>query len=338
MLSPRARRTLVAAGIALALLIPATLSPFDQDQAALAAITAVLVVSVVVLSGYVGQISFCQFSFAAIGAFTTGALVDGHGWSFWLAMPVGVVAAALVGVLVGIPALRLTGLLLAVLTVAVALFFDRFLLATDTWPAFSGGSVQWHPHKPSFLGMSLQREYAFYAFTFGVFLLVVWLVWNLRKGKVGRMLRAVRDSELAAATMGVNVTAWKLAAFGLSAGIAGLAGCLLAVANESVSAGSYDFIHSVQLLAIATVWGVGVLAAAALGGAFYVYGPELLAKTPLSAKWFSLILGGVLVAQLVFSPDGIIPKAMSDIEHALRRGRGTRPPESRSETPAVEVA
>ena len=334
--TPRARRTLVAAAIGLALIVPAMLSSFDRDQASLAAITALLVVSVVVLSGYVGQISFCQFSFAAIGAFTTGALVDGHGWSFWLAMPLGVVAAALVGVLVGIPALRLSGLLLAVLTVAVALFFDRFLLATDTWPAFSGGAVQWHPHKPSFLGLSLDGEYAFYLFTLAVLLLVTLMVWNLRRGKVGRMLRAVRDSELAAATMGVNVTAWKLAAFGLSAGIAGLAGCLLAVANESVSAGSYDFIHSVQLVAIATVWGVGVLTAAALGGAFFVYGPELLGKTPLSARWFSLILGAVLVAQLVFSPDGIIPKASDDIAHALRRRRMTAPP---SETPAAaEVA
>jgi branched-chain amino acid transport system permease protein len=333
----RQRRRLVVTGIALALIIPAVLSPFDQDQAALAAITAMLVVSVVVLSGYVGQISFCQFSFAAIGAFTTGALVDGQGWSFWLAMPVGVIAAAVVGVLVGIPALRLSGLLLAVLTVAVALFFDRFVLTSSTWPAFSGGSTQWHPHKPSLFGVQLTGEYGFFLFTFAMFLLVVLLVWNLRTGKAGRVLRAVRDSELAAATMGLNVTAWKLAAFGLSAGIAGLAGCLLAVANESVSAGSYDFLHSVQLLAIATVWGVGVLTAAALGGAFFVYGPELLAKTPLSAKWFSLILGAVLVAQLVYSPDGIIPKAAEDIRHALRR-RGGDASAPAADAPVVEVA
>ncbi len=335
-LLPRQRRVLVVIGIALALFIPAVLSPFDQDQAALAAIVAIMLVSVVVLSGLVGQISFCQFSFAAIGAFTTGALVDGHGWSFWLAMPVGVLAAALVGVLVGIPALRLSGLLLAVLTVAVALFFDRFVLATDTWPAFSGGSTQWHPHKPSFLGLSLNGEYAFFAFPFAVFLLVVLLVWNMRTGKAGRVLRAVRDSELAAATMGVNVTAWKLAAFGLSAGIAGLAGCLLAVANESVSAGSFDFLHSVQLVAIATVWGIGVLTATSLGGAFYVYGQELLAKTPLSVKWFSLILGAVLIAQLVYSPDGIILKAQEDIAHAIRRRRHTTP--TAQAPPAAEVA
>ena len=326
------RRRVVPFGIAIAVIAPTQLSGFDQSQAALAAITGILVISVVLLSGFVGQISFCQFSFAAIGAFTTGVLVDGQGWSFWIALPIGVIAAAAVGVLVGIPALRLSGLLLAVLTVAVALFFDRFVLLTDTWPAFSGGSTQWHPHKPSILGFQLTGEYGFYLFTFAAFLIVVLLVWNLRTGKAGRVLRAVRDSELAAGTMGINVTAWKLAAFGLSAGIAGLAGCLLAVGNESVSAGSYDFLHSVQLIAIATVWGVGSLSAAALGGAFFVYGPELLAKTPLSASWFSLILGVVLVAQLVYSPEGIIPRsdgggrvmALLEIEHVSKHFGGVQ--------------
>lgn len=313
------RRTLVLVGVALAVLVPTRLSAFDQDQAALAAITGILVLSVVVLSGFVGQISFCQYSFAAIGAFSTGALVDGQGWSFWLALPVGVIAAAGVGVLVGIPALRLTGLLLAVLTVAVALFFDRFVLAAETWPAFSGGSSQWHPHKTAILGGALSGEYAFYLFTLGAFLLVTLLVWNLRTGKVGRVLRAVRDSELAAATMGLNVTGWKLAAFGLSAGIAGLAGCLSSVAIESVSPGSYDFLHSIQLMAIATVWGVSALSAAALGGVFFVFGQELLAKTPLSGTWFSLILGATLIVQLVFSPEGIVPKTQADIAHLLRR-------------------
>ena len=317
------RRSLVLLGVAIAVLVPTQLSAFDQDQAALAAITGILVISVVLLSGMVGQISFCQFSFAAIGAFSTGALVDGQGWSFWAAMPVGVIAAGLIGVLVGIPALRLTGLLLAVLTIAVALFFDRYILASDTWPAFSGGSVQWHPHKDSIFGSLLTGEYSFYLFTLAVFLLVVALVWNLRTGKVGRVLRAVRDSELAAGTMGINVTAWKLAAFGLSAAIAGLAGCLSAVAIESTSAGSYDFLHSVQLIAIATVWGVGALSAAALGGAFFVFGPELLAKTPLSASWFTLILGVVLVAQLVYSPEGIVPKAQADFAHLFRRRADT---------------
>src|SRR5207302_6951563 len=113
--------------------IPGGMSGFLQARAADALIAGILVLSLVLLNGFVGQTSFCQYSFAAIGAFTVGSLVGGHHWSFWLAFPLGIVFSAIVGVLVGIPALRLSGLFLAILTVAVALLFDRFLLAPGTW-------------------------------------------------------------------------------------------------------------------------------------------------------------------------------------------------------------
>ena len=192
------------------------------------------------------------------GAFTVGSLVGGHHWSFWMALIVGTAFAAAGGVLVGIPALRLSGLFLAILTVAVALFFDRFLLAPGTWNAFSGGVEPWRPARPSIAGISLDGSYAFYLFVLAVFLLTSLVVWNLRRGKVGRVLRAIRGSELAAATVGLDLTAWKLAAFGVSAGLAGLAGGLSAVAVGSVSAGSYDFLHSVSVAAVAIVMGVGI--------------------------------------------------------------------------------
>ena len=118
----------------------------------------------VVLTGLVGQISFCQYSFAALGAFTVGSLVGGHHWSFWMALVVGTAFAAAGGVLVGIPALRLSGLFLAILTVAVALFFDRFLLAPGTWDALSGGVEPWRPARPSVAGIGLDGSYAFYLF------------------------------------------------------------------------------------------------------------------------------------------------------------------------------
>src|SRR5205814_3374 len=140
-----------------------------------------------------------------------------------------------------------SGLFLAILTVAVALFFDRFLLAPGTWDAFSGGVEPWRPPRPSIAGIGLGGSYTFYLFVLAVFLVTTLLVWNLRRGKVGRVLQAIRGSELAAATMGLDLTVWKLAAFGVSAGLAGLAGGLSAVAVGSVSAGSYDFLHSVSV-------------------------------------------------------------------------------------------
>ena len=133
------RRAVVLGAVVFAVVAPAVLSNYLRSLAADALISGMIVLSLVVLTGLVGQISFCQYSFAALGAFTVGSLVGGHHWSFWMALIVGTAFAAAGGVLVGIPALRLSGLFLAILTVAVALFFDRFLLAPGTWNAFSGG-------------------------------------------------------------------------------------------------------------------------------------------------------------------------------------------------------
>lgn len=289
--------------------------------------TALLGLSLVLLTGMVGQVSFCQYSFAALGAFTVGSLVVGHGVSFWLAALLGTAFAGVGGVLVGIPALRLRGLLLAVLTVAVALFVDVCLLATGTWDGFSGGSTAWvNIPFPSFLGHAMDG-YQFYLFSLAVFLAAAVLVWNMRNGKTGRVLRAVRDSDVASSTLGINVAAWKLAAFGTSAALAGLAGALKAVADASVSGGSqssYSFPYSLALVASITVFGAGSILSAAIAGFFIIYGQQLLDLTPLSHQWFPLILGAILIVQLVFNPDGVVVKTERDIVHLLRHRMAQR--------------
>src|SRR5437016_5047568 len=305
--NPPVRRAIVGAGIGLGITVPLLLSSYYQSLAAYALIVGLIVLSLVVLTGLVGQVSFCQYSFAAIGAFTVGSLVDGHGWSFWPALLLGVVFSIGVGVLVGIPALRLSGLFLAILTIAVASFFDKFLLAPGTWDSFSGGISSWNVGRPSVLGISLAGSYAFYLFTLGVFLLAALAVWNLSRSKTGRVLRAIRNSEVAAATSGVNLTAWKLAAFGVSAGLAGLAGGLLAAGIGSVSAGAYGFQQSLSVVAIAIVVGVRSVGAAAVGGVFLIFGPELLTHTPLSTLWFPLIVGALLIVQVILTPQGVVP-------------------------------
>lgn len=305
--NPPVRRMIVAGAIAAGIFGPLLLSGYYQSLAAYSLIVGLIVLSLVVLTGLVGQVSFCQYSFAAIGAFTVGSLVGGHGWSFWPALLLGVVFSIGVGVLVGIPALRLSGLFLAILTIAVALFFDKFLLAPGTWDSFSGGISSWTVGRPSFLGISLEGAYAFYLFTLAVFLLAVLAVWNLSRSKTGRVLRAIRNSEIAAATSGVNLTAWKLAAFGVSAGLAGLAGGLLATGIGSVSAGAYGFQQSLAVLAIAIVVGVRSVGAGAVGGIFLIFGPELLTHTPLSTLWFPLIVGAILIVQVIVTPQGVVP-------------------------------
>jgi ABC-type branched-subunit amino acid transport system permease subunit len=323
MTTTRVRRGLVLLGILAASGLPAHLSEYYRALCADAVITGILVLSLVVLTGLVGQISFCQFSFAVLGALTVGCLTGGHGWSFWISLPLGVLLAAAAGVLVGLPALRLRGLFLAVLTVSVALFFDRFVLEAGTWDAFTGGLLPWTPARPSIGPLHLDGEYAYYVFTLGVLLLSLLVVWNLRRSRAGRMLQAVRDSEVAASTLGIDVVAWKLTAFALSAALAGLAGGLMAVRLGSVSAGSYDFLHSVQLAAIATVVGTGSLASAPLGGALLVFFPVLLHQLQLPVNLFPLILGVALVAQIVLTPEGAVTR-IEDVCGSLLRRRAAR--------------
>src|SRR3954453_15023933 len=301
------RRAVVAGAVGLGVVIPLLLSRYYQSLAAYSLIVGLIVLSLVVLTGLVGQVSFCQYSFAAIGAFTVGSLVGGHGWSFWPALLLGVIFSIGVGVLVGIPALRLSGLFLAILTIAVALFFDKFLLAPGTWDSFSGGISSWTLGRPSFLGISLEGAYAFYLFPPGGVLPSALAVWNLSRSKSGRVLRAIRNSEIAAATSGVNVTAWKLAAFGVSAGLGGLGGGVLAAGIGSVSAGAYTLQQSLTVVAIAIVVGVRSVGAAAVGGIFLVFGPELLTHTPLSTLWFPLIVGSILIVQVILTPQGVVP-------------------------------
>jgi branched-chain amino acid transport system permease protein len=305
------RRGVVAAGLVLGILAPLTFSGYFLYLSADALVIGLIVLSLVVLTGFVGQISFCQYSFAAIGACSVGSLVGGHHWNYWLALAVGVTASVLVGVLVAIPALRLSGLFLGILTIAVALFFDNYLLAPGTWSGFSGGISSWTVARPTLFGASLDGGYAFYLFSLGVFSLAALAVWNLSRSKTGRVLRSIRNSEIAAATSGINLTAWKLVAFAISAGLAGLAGGLLAPLIGSVSVGAFTFSSSLTVVAIAIVVGVRSVSAGVVGGVFLVFGPELLSHVPsglhVDAGWFPLITGVVLIVQVLVTPQGIVP-------------------------------
>ncbi len=326
MTDKRLRHGTIVAGLLVAIVVPLFLSDYYQYEASEIAVLAILVLSLVLITGFVGQISFCQYSFAAIGAFTVGSLVGGHHWSFWLALVVAVAFSAVVGILVGIPALRLSGLFLAILTVAVALFFDRFLLAPGTWDSFSGGLEPWKIGRPSFVGIGLEGPYAYYAFALAAFVVVAWLVWNLRIGKTGRVLRAIRGSEIAASMIGIDVTLWKLAAFGLSAGLAGLAGGLLAADVGAVSPPSFDFLHSVTIAALATVMGVESIGGAAVGAFALIGIPEILSHTPISPDYFQLIVGVALIVQLVFAPQGAIVKMTEDVKRLIGRSTTDDPP------------
>ena len=269
----------------------------------LSAVDGLLVLSLVVLTGLAGQISFVQFEFAGFGALTTGALVAHSHWNYWAALPVAVLAAAAVGVVVGLPALRLRGLILGVVTLALALSFDDYVF---TLSPFANGTVV---PRPTLLGWKLTDDRAAFAFCMLVLVGCAVLVANLQRSKTGRIFAAIRDSEVAARTAGIDVVRYKLQAFAISAALAGLAGALLAMTVGNVDRNSFTLLQSVNIAAVVILMGPSLVVSAIAGGVFLAWGGEVLRHIGVSTSYFNVVLGGALVLQLIAAPDGAVVQA-----------------------------
>jgi len=273
----------------------------------LSAVNGLLVLSLVVLTGLAGQISFVQFEFAGFGALTTGALVAHDHWSYWAALPVAVLAAAAVGIVVGLPALRLHGLILGVVTLALALSFDNYVF---TLGPFANDTVV---GRPSLFGWKLHDDKAAFAFCALVLVGCIVLVRNLQRSKTGRIFAAIRDSEVAARTAGIDVVRYKLQAFAISAALAGLAGALLAMTVGNVDRSSFTLLQSINIAAVVILMGPNLVASAIAGGAFLAWGGEVLRHIGVSQSYFNVVLGTALVVQLIAAPDGAVAKAASTL-------------------------
>ena len=312
-------RLLIAVGAFLALAwIPIGFDVGLKFDAALSLVWAFAILSVVLLTGYVGQVSLCQATFAGVGAYAAGMIVNTFHAGYIVGIIVGVIAAFALGVLVGLPALRLRGITLAIVTLGIALVFDKYVFQDHIFDWFTGGTGGWRVEGANLLGLradSSSHLLAAYEVLLALFILTALLMVNIHQSGAGRRFRAIRDSELAAATMGVNITRYKLLAFGLSAAIAGLGGSFYPLVAGSVSPQPFWVFTSLQLAAIAVLMGVRYVPAAALGGFFMAFIPDILTRYghgsfhgrvyDISYDWFSLALGVLLVAQLILLPDGV---------------------------------
>jgi ABC-type branched-subunit amino acid transport system permease subunit len=268
--------------------------------ATLSAVDGLLVLSLVVLTGLVGQISFVQAELAGFGGLMTGNLVTRLHWNFWLALPLAVAASVVVGMVVGLPALRLRGLILGVVTIAMALAFDSFVFSLDVLRTaqLSG--------RPTLFGWDLADDRATFVFCAAVLAGACWLVANLQRSKTGRVLAAIRDAEVAARTSGVDVTRYKLLAFAISAGLAGLAGALLDLTIGAADKQSFTLLLSINFAAVVIVMGPNFVWSAVAGGIFLAWGGEVLHKIGVSPSYLNVVLGAGLVVQLVAAPEGVI--------------------------------
>jgi len=309
-----------AALIAFAVLarLPVGLDAGFQFDAALAVIWAFGILSLVLLYGYAGQVSLCQATFAGVGAYGAGMTVASLHGGYLLGIVVGVLFATVLGVLVGLPALRLHGITLAMVTLGIALVFDKYVFQDHLFDWFTGGAAGWQVSSASLLGISVDSSkhlLASYDVLLALFLVCAVLMLNLHSSGAGRRFRAIRDSELAASTMGVNLTRYKLLAFAMSAGMAGLGGSFYPLVAGSVSPQPFWVFTSLQLAAIGVLMGVRYVPAAALGGFFMAVVPDVLTRYghgtflnrayEISFDWFQIAVGVLLVLQLILLPDGV---------------------------------
>jgi branched-chain amino acid transport system permease protein len=322
--------------------IPVAFDVGFRFDAALSVIWAFGILSLVLLTGYVGQISLCQATFAGVGAYSAGLMVNAFHADYFVAVAVAVIAAFALGVLVGLPALRLHGITLAIVTLGIALVFDRYVFQDHAFAWFTGGSGGWRVDGARMFGLQVDSSahlMSAYVILLGLFCLVALLMVNLHNSGAGRRFRAIRDSELAAATMGVNLTRYKLLAFGMSAAIAGMGGAFYPLVSGSVSPQPFWLFTSLQLAAIAVLMGVRYVPAAFLGGIFMSFVPDVLTRFghgtafgryhyDISFDWFQIAVGVLLVIQLIVLPDGVWGDMRNRALHAwsaIRPAKKTEP-------------
>ncbi len=268
------------------------------------------------ITGYTGMLSLCGAGFFAVGSYTTAILTTKLGWSFWATIPVAALLCALLGVLIGLPTLRLKGDYLAIATLGFAEIVRNII---NNWDSLTNGpmGIQRIPII-SFFGLQIS-PYNKYAFLFmEVVMLAVcyFLLERLAKSRMGRALEAIREDEIAVSSLGINVTKYKVASFAIGAAVTGLAGCLQAEFVLSVSPGTYVFMVSIMVLCTVVLGGMGNFLAVVLGAfiiQFISYLPQLIGLSnviPAQAK--QIIFGLILVVMMIYRPQGILGRKERD--------------------------
>lgn len=261
---------------------------------------ALIVVGLNLLSGYTGQVSMGQAGFYAMGAYTTGLLMLNAGLSFWLAAPAGMLVAGLCGILIGAPAIRLTGPYLVLATVA---FGEIVRLVLLNWiPVTRGAAGLTGVPSPELFGFRFRTNQHFYYLILFVLALGVYIAHRIAHSKIGRTYKSIREDSLAAEAMGVDVSRYKISAFVLSAMYAGLAGAIFVSFAGVSSPDNFTFDDSVGFLAMSVVGGNASVPGAILG-AFIL---TTLSEALRVFQSFRLILYGlILVLTVIFMPNGL---------------------------------
>jgi len=298
--SPRTGGFAVLA-LVIALLPLAITNNYFYDIAILVALNAIVCVGLNLLIGYAGQISLGHAGFFGLGAYGSALLTSRYGWPSLLSLATATAAVAFIAFVVGRPILRLKGHYLAMATLGLGIIVSIVLSTED---GVTGGP-DGMPVPPLVLfGLVIQGERMWYWLAGGCLLLAVWIASNLIESPIGRALRAVHSSEIAAGVAGIDSARYKLLVFVVSAVFAAVAGGLTASYSGFITPAKASFLHSIELVTMVVFGGMGSTLGAVVGAAVLTVLPQLLA---VLKDYEMVVFGAVMMLTMIFFPRGIVP-------------------------------
>jgi len=304
---PSRNQLLALAGLAVISLLPVPFGDFGFFVGQYAAVYAMIALSLVILTGYGGLISVMQYSFAGVGAIITGVAMASWGWPFWVALPLAALATVPVAAVVGMISVRLKGFYLAIATLTFANALGETLFK---WERVTGGQTGWLVERPTIGPVSLGSDVSFYLLCLGVVLLLVWMIEGLRTSRLGRAMLAVKDNELEAQALGINVYKTKLAAFVISGAVAGIGGAFLAILLSSVTPTAFQSpfaeFTSIILLSLVVIGGINRSIGAFFGAITLVVTQQVFAGAECFYSFVAVYSAVVLIFFVLFRPGGLV--------------------------------
>ncbi len=295
----------------------AVTNPYHLQVLTFIGINALLALGLNLLMGYAGQISLGHAAFYGIGAYTTAILSTSYGFSPWLSLPLAVSAAVLIAFLVGLPTLKLSGYYLGMGTLGFGMIAFIVFREWDTMTGGASGFVGIPPLAVGPVKFSSGKNYFYLVWT--VLMMTILVCRRLIDSRTGRALRAIHDSEKAAAAIGVGTMHLKLQIFIFSAGVAALAGFLYAHYVSFISPGSFDFLMSVRMVTMVVIGGMASIWGALLGASLLTLLPEWLHAF---SDFEMIVYGMIMMGVMIVMPQGLTRGLLDIYEHARKRHGG----------------
>jgi branched-chain amino acid transport system permease protein len=287
--------------IVLVVLIPFSFPPYQVFEFAMVGVYAMAVLGLNLLTGYTGLMSIGHNAFVAIGAYTAAIVLRRYHLDYVVAIPLAGVSTFILGFLLGLPARRLRGIYLAIVTLGIAVIISPILKRFSDLTGGSTGLSLPTPTAPAWSGLG--DDQFTYFIVFAALALMIVVARNLVSGQMGRALRAVRDHEMSAESMGVDASWVKVMMFGISSMFGGIAGGFYVFVNGFVSPDAFPLLLSVSLLAAMVVGGAATLSGSVIGALFIEFVPA--SASAINPAFATLLYGAILICVMMLFPPGM---------------------------------